>query len=114
MFSRIWHIIVLVLHRYYPPPIFVFYPLYKLLRRGLHLPMAFSNCGVYLISAALHGALLGLFAGETPGIICVVIFGFLAIVSTAVIVASKPRYRRRKQCASGDHRGSVNAAARRD
>ena len=49
--ASIWKIVVLVLHRYYPPRIFVFYPLYRMFRRKAGLPMVLSSLAVWLVSA---------------------------------------------------------------
>ena len=84
---------VLVLHRHYPPRRFVFYPLYRFLRRRLRLPMAISNLLVWVASAILHGGLL-IACGNVPaGIFFAAVFLLLGVTSTGVVLAVKPTSR---------------------
>jgi hypothetical protein len=47
--------------KWYPPVRYVFYPLYRFMRRGLRLPSAVAYLIVWIVSGALHGALLLVF-----------------------------------------------------
>jgi len=89
MISRIWYILVLVLHRHYPPRQFVFYPLYKFFRRRLGIPMPVSNLAVWLTGATLHGLAAGL-VSPPAGLVFFGIFAFLGCLSTLVILIAKP------------------------
>jgi 4-hydroxybenzoate polyprenyltransferase len=93
MMSRIWYILVWVLHRHYPPRQFVFYPLYRFFRRRLRIPMPVSNLAVWLTSATLHGLAAGLIS-PPAGLVFFVVFAFLGCLSTLVILIAKPRARR--------------------
>ena len=89
--KMIWHIIYLCFYRYYPPRIWVFYPLYKFYRRRLGLPMPLSNLLVWITSAIFHGLVVGL-SGDVIVIFVVTgIFVFLGVLSTIVILFVKRR-----------------------
>ena len=89
MLRSIGKLTVLVLYRYYSPRLFVFYPLYKVLRRQLRLPMVVSNFLVWIVSAVLHGGVLMLTGSVRAGLVFAIIFLFLGLVSTSVIVTTK-------------------------
>ncbi|MBN1124799.1 MAG: hypothetical protein JXA82_07320 [Sedimentisphaerales bacterium] len=83
------------LYRYYPPRIFIFYPLYKVLRRRIGFSMPVSNFLVWTISALLHGIPMALLGSPIAGIVCGVILFFLGLLSTIVILFKKPTRRGR-------------------
>lgn len=87
--QRIGYVLVLVLHRHYPPRVFVFYPLYKVLRRRLRIPMALSVLAVWLISAVLHGIPTAVICGPPVGLAFFGIFASLGLLSAAVVLTTK-------------------------
>ena len=88
--ASIWRIIVLVLHRYYPPRVFVFYPLYRMFRRRMGLPMVLSSLAVWLVSAILHGGVLAAVGSPVAGAVSFSIFVLLGILASIVIICVKP------------------------
>lgn len=90
---RCWSVVVWLLHRHYPPRLFVFYPLYRFLRRRLRLPMALANLTVWVVSAILHGGLLVVCGSLPAGIVFGAVFLFLGVLSTGVVLAVKPTSR---------------------
>lgn len=80
--KSIWAIIVLILHKYYPPRLFIFYPLYKRLRHRMKLPFLLSIFGVWFISAVLHSGLLLLFGLPVAAVFFFFIFCGLGLMCT--------------------------------
>lgn len=87
---RCWSAVVWVLHRHYPPRLFVFYPLYRFLRRRLRLTMALANLLVWAVSAILHGGFLIVCGSPSAGVAFAAIFLFLGVVSSGVVLAVSP------------------------
>lgn len=85
----VWHIIELVLHKYYPPRRYAFFPLYRRLRHRYHLPMWVSNFLVWLTSAVLHGMLLAFSGRPEPVIIVMSVLVFLGVVSSVYVMLYK-------------------------
>jgi hypothetical protein len=85
-----WHIIYLVFHRYYPPRLLIFFPLYKIFRCRLRIPMALSNLLVWTTSAMLHGGILACSGCAYAALGFAAIFLCLGIISTFVILCAKP------------------------
>jgi len=72
---------------YYPPQRYIFYPLYRYLRRHLRLPMAVSYLAVYLASAIIHFGLLYFFGRPVQQCIGVgLLFVGLGLMGTGMIV----------------------------
>ncbi len=87
--AAIWNLLRFVLYDHYPPRLFVFLPLYRLLRRRLRFPMAISNFLVWSVSAVLHSGALLLLGHPVAAAVFFLVFFVLGVVSTAVVRASK-------------------------
>ena len=84
-----WRTILIVLHDYYPPRVFVFFPLYRCLRCRIGFPMALSNLCVWLASAVLHGGIFAVAGNLPPALFFFCLFVVLSILSTVAVIFGK-------------------------
>lgn len=81
--------------KWYPPARFVFYPLYRRLRRGWRLPCVAAYLAVWVISGVLHGAVLLAFGNPIPAMVFTLIFIGLGLAGSGAS-CMKHRQRRRR------------------
>ena len=79
--------------KWYPPTRFVFYPLYRRLRRRWRLPCAAAYFAVWTVSGFLHGAVLLVFGNPIPAVVFTLIFIGLGMAGVGAITM-KNRKRR--------------------
>lgn len=97
--------------KWYPPARFVFYPLYRFLRRGLRLPPAAVYLAVWIVSGVLHGAvLLGLGHPVAAGGF-VLLFTGLGLAGVAAIGGKNRQRRRRRAQPRGCNRPEPTAGS---
>ncbi|HIG30375.1 MAG TPA: hypothetical protein EYQ50_22280 [Verrucomicrobiales bacterium] len=58
----------------YPPDRYVFYPLYRYLRRGIRMPVVLAYLMVWSISAVLHAALMLMFGHPVAALVFALLF----------------------------------------
>lgn len=85
-----WRFIRLVLYEYYPPRVYVFFPLYRIFRRRWKIPMAASNLLVWVTSAVLHGGVLLVVGSPHAGLLFASVFVGLGTLATAIILVTEP------------------------
>jgi len=78
-------------YRWYPPRRFLFYPLYKYLRRSLHLSMSVSNFATWTVSAVLHAAILLPSGSYVPSAVFGAVFLTLGLISSILVFFLKQR-----------------------
>lgn len=64
----------------YPPVRYVFYPLYRKLRRGIRLPQEGAYVAVWMISGVFHGFVVLLFGNPVPALVFAAIFFGLGLI----------------------------------
>lgn len=77
------------IYRWYPPRRWLFFPLYRFLRRRIRLGMAVSNMLVWTVSALLHAGVLAAFGAVVAGAAVGVVLFVLGAVSTVVVALVK-------------------------
>lgn len=80
----------------YPPSRYIFYPIYRYLRKARRLPAAIAYFAVWAFSGLLHGAVLLGFGHPTAALVFTLIFFGLGAVGTAAIVFKNWLIRRRR------------------
>lgn len=87
--------------KWYPPARFVFYPLYRRLRRGRRMPRAAAYLAVWVISGLFHGAVLLAFGHPVPAMVFTLIFIGLGLAGVgAISLKCRQRWRRAAQAAT--------------
>lgn len=76
----------------YPPARYVFYPLYRRLRREMGMPCALAYFIVYATSAVLHAALMLLFGHPIAAFLFLVLYLALGLAGVWSIVMNKKRW----------------------
>lgn len=77
------------IYRWYPPRRWLFFPLYRFLRRKIRLGMAVSNMLVWTVSALLHAAVLAAFGGVVAGAVIGIVLFVLGVICTLVVALVK-------------------------
>ena len=76
----------------YPPVRYVFYPLYRTLRKRVRLPRLIAYVMVWLISGFAHALVMMLFGHPGPGLVFAGIFLALGLAGAA---AHRKKYEQR-------------------
>jgi hypothetical protein len=77
--------------KWYPPGRYVFYPLYRCLRRKGRLPCALAYFLVWLASAILHGTLLLVLSDPAAGAVIAGVLLGLGLIGAGVVLAKQRR-----------------------
>jgi len=83
--------------KWYPPVRYVFYPLYRRLRRRLRLPCAVAYLAVWLVSGIMHGALVLCAGNPVPALLFALVFAALGLAGVGAITV---KHRQRRQRAA--------------
>ena len=86
------------MYRWYPPRRWVFFPLYRLLRRKAKWSMGVCNIAIWGVSALLHATVVAVFGHFIAAAALGAVFLTLGAISTVIIVLVKRPYTTRSRC----------------
>lgn len=77
------------IYRWYPPRRWLFFPLYRFLRRKTRWSMSLCSLMVWCISALLHAGAMAAFGSVVAAVVWGAVFLILGVISSAVILVVK-------------------------